>query len=44
MKYIIVIVALLFVIGCSTPPWSEREIRQMRNDDINCVPIIQTKF
>lgn len=46
MKYILIVVflSLFFVVGCSIPSWSEREIRQMRRDDIDCVPVVYIRF
>lgn len=35
---IVVTLNFLWLVGCSTPPWSDRELEQMGN--VNCVPII----
>lgn len=43
------VISLTIVIsGCSgklsTPPWSEQEIEQMKNEDVKCVPIVRYEF
>jgi PBP1b-binding outer membrane lipoprotein LpoB len=50
-KWVFSLVVLVVVLsGCSestkvqTPPWSEKEIKQMEQDDVKCVPFAILRF
>lgn len=42
---VVVSVILFFSInGCTTPPWSEREIEALQQDNIQCVPLVKIEL
>jgi len=50
-KVIVLLAAMMFVLtGCfesakvETPPWSDRQIEQMEDEEVDCVPFGVVRF
>ncbi len=49
MKKLVLLVFILFLIGCSnstvkTPPWNNKELEQLQQDNIETIPVLVVRF
>ena len=40
LTILLVVLIALCLSGCNTAPWNDKEIEEMRDKDINCVPVV----
>ena len=39
---ILLLLLISFImVGCSVPPWSDKQVKQMKSEDIKCVPVVR---
>ena len=42
--YLFVLAVLLMIVGCQTPPWTDKELDTMRSHEVECVPVFMKTF